>query len=442
MRHPQATPLRTISSSSSSNSSRHVVLKGIRSSNSAKRKSAVELLQETKAFYVKSETVLDKKQELKPTRSPDCNYVVSAQPTKSPRTSQNGTELQDKLRILLDFDSKENFDARSNGRLFGDGKSYRSHCEPPMPLTQAQHKSLPDLHISPGHSSSETSESSYSMGKYGADSRSTYSSVTQPEYGSLQMAKSSDFRRLGYIIGDGYSGKFEFTTADPRIYASLRVTKSGEFISQRTAETQTYCWRRNSNTSSGNRSQHNSSSRHSQSADSGRQSQGGSNGLRTGRSGLPDVSSAPIQDTSSDSGAEDESPPLYRTESYEKDKKRPILRSKSDITYKYCMGRSTGHPPQPPPPPLLTSSQLERFFDHLGMDPLDYRELACHNSRSSSPVFFSSVSSIDSCLDLTPWGLPEPDRPLEGPSIVERNARIIKWLCNCRKAQTASLTLV
>ena len=30
-----------------------------------KRKSAVELLQESKAFYVKSETVLDRKQELK-----------------------------------------------------------------------------------------------------------------------------------------------------------------------------------------------------------------------------------------------------------------------------------------------------------------------------------------------------------------------------------------
>lgn len=65
MRHPQAAPLRTISGS---NSNKHVLLKGIRSSNSAKRKSAVELLQETKAFYVKSETVLDKKQELKPTR--------------------------------------------------------------------------------------------------------------------------------------------------------------------------------------------------------------------------------------------------------------------------------------------------------------------------------------------------------------------------------------
>lgn len=63
----------------------------------------------------------------------------------------------------------------------------------------------------------------------------------------------------------------------------------------------------------------------------------------------------------------------FRTDSYEKDKKRPILRSKSDITYKYCIGRATGHPPPPPPPPLLTSSQLERFFDHLGMDPLDYR---------------------------------------------------------------------
>lgn len=34
-------------------------------SRAGKRKSAVELLQETKAFYVKSETVLDRKQELK-----------------------------------------------------------------------------------------------------------------------------------------------------------------------------------------------------------------------------------------------------------------------------------------------------------------------------------------------------------------------------------------
>lgn len=34
-------------------------------SNAAKRKSAVELLQESKAFYVKSEQVLDSKQELK-----------------------------------------------------------------------------------------------------------------------------------------------------------------------------------------------------------------------------------------------------------------------------------------------------------------------------------------------------------------------------------------
>lgn len=32
---------------------------------SAKRKSAVELLQETKSLYVKSETVLDRKQELR-----------------------------------------------------------------------------------------------------------------------------------------------------------------------------------------------------------------------------------------------------------------------------------------------------------------------------------------------------------------------------------------
>lgn len=137
------------------------------------------------------------------------------------------------------------------------------------------------------------------------------------------------------------------------ILASLRVTKSGELVCSRgndVSQTQQY-WRRNSNTSSGNRSQHNSSSRHSQSADSGRQSQVGSGGLRTGRSGLPEVISPPPLDTGSDSGAEDGSPPLYRcvvlileptltqsfrTNSYDKDKRRPILRSKSDTAYRYC----------------------------------------------------------------------------------------------------------
>lgn len=86
--------------------------------------------------------------------------------------------------------------------------------------------------------------------------------------------------------------------------------------------------------------------------------------------------------------------------------------------------------------------------------------MSCTRSNSSdSPVFFSSVSSVDSNnagwsaawsshtnafsssaggTAVTPGGMMgsgHSGKNIEQPSIVERNARIIKWLCNCRKAQ-------
>ena len=58
-RHPQVASLRAINSSKSIHHS-------LKNSDSPKKKSAVQMLQETKAFYVKSEIVLDNKQEFKP----------------------------------------------------------------------------------------------------------------------------------------------------------------------------------------------------------------------------------------------------------------------------------------------------------------------------------------------------------------------------------------
>lgn len=109
-----------------------------------KRKSAVELLQETKSLYVKSETVLDKKQEFKPScglyaslpcqqSSAGSRYKenktgsldgrdshIPMPPPKSPRlvglpqrrsttpAPSCSDQLQTKLRRLLNADSKEN----------------------------------------------------------------------------------------------------------------------------------------------------------------------------------------------------------------------------------------------------------------------------------------------------------------------------------------------
>lgn len=96
----------------------------------------------------------------------------------------------------------------------------------------------------------------------------------------------------------------------------------------------------------------------------------------------------------------------------------------------------------------------------MGLDGAEYRYVSrTHSDSSDSPVFFSSVDSVDSNNGgwNAPWtphgsglanstggtagtpggmmGSGHSGKIIEQPSIVERNARIIKWLCNCRKAQ-------
>ncbi|XP_015122591.1 putative uncharacterized protein DDB_G0277255 [Diachasma alloeum] len=155
---------------------------------------------------------------------------------------------------------------------------------------------------------------------------------------------------------------------------------------------------------------------------------------------------------------------------------RPILRSKSDISDRYRRhdNNSTNYerkkkkhqqqqqqqqqqPPPPPPRPPKSITELENFFDRLGLDSDNYERITVPISNSSSPVFFDSVSSVDSALGLYSWSghnqsssnndgqwqgnncstanEETSQRVSDPPSIVERNARIIKWLCQCRKTQ-------
>ncbi|XP_053953008.1 uncharacterized protein LOC128859896 [Anastrepha ludens] len=92
--------------------------------------------------------------------------------------------------------------------------------------------------------------------------------------------------------------------------------------------------------------------------------------------------------------------------------------------------------------------ELEKFFDRLGLNDEKFHEIysvprrrksADTDSEGSSTVFFSDVSTVDSMRlpdsTETQPQTAQPYRPSEPPSIVERNARIIKWLCNCRKLQ-------
>lgn len=151
------------------------------------------------------------------------------------------------------------------------------------------------------------------------------------------------------------------------------------------------------------------------------------------------------------------------------DDRKPILRSKSDISHRYWHRNvdqidSAGNPTalsvyggdgaggMNGQLSLLNSKklsksenllQLERFFDHLGLNDDKYDEYIVPRRNSadsdhSSPVYFSDVSTVDSTrlLDSTETQATiQPYRPIETTSIVERNARIIKWLCTCRKLQ-------
>ncbi|RVE51802.1 hypothetical protein evm_003605 [Chilo suppressalis] len=133
---------------------------------------------------------------------------------------------------------------------------------------------------------------------------------------------------------------------------------------------------------------------------------------------------------------------------YKQRRPRPILRSKSDISDRYrraevsstvsatCDGDQSATDSR-----SEESLRLQQFFEHLGLEPRQFDAIVRHPP-ADSPVFFSSASSIDSnhppTADYTVQGPGAPKqiyRNTEPPSVVERNARIIKWLCQCRKTQ-------
>ncbi|XP_059055886.1 uncharacterized protein LOC131849784 [Achroia grisella] len=133
---------------------------------------------------------------------------------------------------------------------------------------------------------------------------------------------------------------------------------------------------------------------------------------------------------------------------YKQRRPRPILRSKSDISdrYRRTDGRSPASAPcegeDSPDSPSEESTRLQHFFERLGLDARQYDALM-RDAASESPVFFSSASTVDSnqlaaAADYTVQGpavQKQIYRNTEPPSVVERNARIIKWLCQCRKTQ-------
>uniref|UniRef100_A0A3B5QM88 Family with sequence similarity 110 member A n=1 Tax=Xiphophorus maculatus TaxID=8083 RepID=A0A3B5QM88_XIPMA len=110
-------------------------------------------------------------------------------------------------------------------------------------------------------------------------------------------------------------------------------------------------------------------------------------------------------------------------------RKRPSLtRSKSDMSDRFSRA----------------GTELERFFNLCGLEPVDLQDLPASSSDIVSLARFRSVSAPGSECGASQRGgeeeeeeeAPNPaDRVPYGVSVIERNARVIKWLYGLRQAK-------
>ncbi|KAF8785440.1 Protein FAM110C like protein [Argiope bruennichi] len=124
------------------------------------------------------------------------------------------------------------------------------------------------------------------------------------------------------------------------------------------------------------------------------------------------------------------------------EKTKSVTRSKSDVSCRFSKNITVAAEPE-----STTDAELERFFDTMGLDIKLFQTLT---APPKSPVhFFDSVSSEnsetnlsstgsdDSALEAPKEGLTNSDLRKHAPtetSIVEKNARVVKWLYNCHNA--------
>lgn len=117
------------------------------------------------------------------------------------------------------------------------------------------------------------------------------------------------------------------------------------------------------------------------------------------------------------------SPAITRHSSTSSRKRPSLTRSKSDVSD--CFSRA--------------GVELERFFNYCGLDPSDLEELGTPGSDIVSVSRLRSASAPAS--ERTAEGEDEEEeaakdeRPVYGVSVIERNARVIKWLYGMRQAK-------
>ncbi|KAL2103736.1 hypothetical protein ACEWY4_000604 [Coilia grayii] len=123
------------------------------------------------------------------------------------------------------------------------------------------------------------------------------------------------------------------------------------------------------------------------------------------------------------------SPSITRLSSTSSRKRPSLTRSKSDVSDRFSRA----------------GADLERFFNYCGLDPADLDDLTQHGSDIASVSRLRSASAPASeCSQAQEReegeeeedeAAPQVQRTAYGISVIERNARVIKWLYGLRQAR-------
>ncbi|XP_007553602.1 protein FAM110A [Poecilia formosa] len=128
------------------------------------------------------------------------------------------------------------------------------------------------------------------------------------------------------------------------------------------------------------------------------------------------------------------SPAITRLSSSSSRKRPSLTRSKSDMSDRFSRA----------------GTELERFFNLCGLEPADLQDLPASSSDIVSLARFRSVSAPGSECGASQRGGEEEEEEEEAPkgadrvpygvSVIERNARVIKWLYGLRQVKENTTT--
>lgn len=139
----------------------------------------------------------------------------------------------------------------------------------------------------------------------------------------------------------------------------------------------------------------------------------------------PEEPSEQVSPTSAQDSLPPPSPAVTNKSSVSSRKRRSLTRSKSDVSDRFSR----------------VGADVERFFNYCGLEPSDFGDLTPGSDIASISHLRSASAPPSECTAEGDEEEEQPvknERPSYGISVIERNARVIKWLYGMRQAKDST----